>query len=405
MVKTFDFLQKLLESTIGIALTHVPYSKSALTEFLQSKTEHAIDPLLQQDSAYWQQLFRFPMRSDTIYEFHAPCGITFLIHADPQTSGTYIVGPALTQPFSQENALHTLEPYGLPPETISHIMIFCSKLPVISGHTLYRTGDLVFGYLTNSDKSMNIVQMNRIPSADAEWVSPAVSVGEDIAQMRQIETRYEYSMTLTDAVKQGNLSLALHIIGQYAQGAQNPARNENPLRNAQNYCIVLNTQLRYALEETGIHPYRVDKLSNEIGLEIEQLKKLSEIPTFFSGMIRRYCRLVQEHTYPNLKPLTHLAVIYIKEHLADNLTVKDTAKALTVNANYLSTRFHQEMGMTFIDFVNQERTNQAAALLRHTNLQIQQISSIVGYNNTSYFAKQFLRFQGMPPSRYRKGIL
>ena len=222
--------------------------------------------------------------------------------------------------------------------------------------------------------------------------------------MRQVETRYEHSAALTDAVRQGNLSLAMQLIGNYKPGEQTQVRNANPLRNAQNYCIVLNTQLRHALEESGIHPYRVDRLSSEIGMEIEQLKKLSQLPQFFEQVIRRYCHLVQEHTYPNLKPLINLAVTYIKEHLTENITVKDTARALTVNANYLSTLFHQEMGMTFIDFVNKERTNQAATLLKHTNLQIQQIASSVGYNNTSYFAKQFLRFQGKTPSDFRKGI-
>ena len=33
--------------------------------------------------------------------------------------------------------------------------------------------------------------------------------------------------------------------------------------------------------------------------------------------------------------------------------------------------------MTFINFVNKERAKQAAALLHHTNLQIQQIASTV----------------------------
>lgn len=166
----------------------------------------------------------------------------------------------------------------------------------------------------------------------------------------------------------------------------------------------MNTQLRHTLEKSGIHPYQVDKLSNEVGIEIEQLKSTNQLPEFFSRVIHRYCRLVQEHAYPNLKPLTNLAVTYIKEHLADNLTVKDTAKALTVNANYLSSLFHRDMGITFIDFVNKERTNQAAALLQHTNLQIQQIASAVGYNNTSYFAKQFVRFQGVSPSHYRREV-
>ncbi|MBQ7329586.1 MAG: helix-turn-helix transcriptional regulator [Oscillospiraceae bacterium] len=241
-------------------------------------------------------------------------------------------------------------------------------------------------------------------STDAHLIRHTPIAGEDISQMRQVEQRYEYSAALTNAVQQGNLSLAMHLIGQYDPAKNTSVRNTNPLRNAQNYCIVLNTQLRHALEETGIHPYQVDRLSNEIGLEIEQLKNISQLPDFFSGVIRRYCRLVQEHAYPNLKPLTNLAVTYIKEHLADNLTVKDTAKALTINANYLSSLFHKDMGMTFIDFVNKERTNQAAALLRHTNLQIQQIASTVGYNNTSYFAKQFVRFQGISPSHYRREI-
>ena len=72
-----------------------------------------------------------------------------------------------------------------------------------------------------------------------------------------------------------------------------------------------------------------------------------------------------------------------------------------VNANYLSDQFHKEMGMTFIDFVNRERTMQAASLLKHTNLQIQQIAAAVGYNNTSYFAKQFVRFCHMTPRSFR----
>ena len=233
------------------------------------------------------------------------------------------------------------------------------------------------------------------------FADQTASPEEKITHMRQVEMRYEFSAVLTDAVKQGNLSLAMHMISQYSPATQTTVRNTNPLRNAQNYCIVLNTQLRHALEESGVHPYRIDRLSNQIGMQIEQLKTLPEIHEFFGKIVRQYCRLVQEHTYPDLKSLANLAVTYIKEHLTDNLTVKDTAKALTVNADYLSALFHREVGISFIDFVNRERTKQAAGLLRHTNLQIQQIASIVGYNNTSYFAKQFLRFQGVPPSKYR----
>ena len=224
----------------------------------------------------------------------------------------------------------------------------------------------------------------------------------EVPRMRQIEARYEISGMLTEAIKQGNLSMALNLLRDFQPGQTGEIRNANPLRNFQNYCIVLNTQLRYALESTGIHPYRLDKLSSEIGIGIENIKTIESAKDFVFSTLQKYCRLVQENAYPHLKPLVHLAVTYIKEHLDEDLTAKETAHVLGVNANYLSTQFHENMGLTFIDFVHRERIRQAAALLTHTNLQIQQIASTVGYNNTSYFTKQFLRFQKMNPSRYRK---
>ena len=117
----------------------------------------------------------------------------------------------------------------------------------------------------------------------------------------------------------------------------------------------------------GIHPFHLDQLSHEIALHIEQMRSAVEAEKYPLEIIRRYCELARENAYPDLKPFTRLAVTYIKEHLSDNLTVKGTAQAL----------------------------------LKHTNLQIQQIAATVGYNNTSYFARQFVKFHRMTPRAYR----
>lgn len=401
-METIVFLQRLLKDTLGISLSRITLTKTALLAFLQNRTDHTIDKFLQASITHWYQLLKAPAQPSIIHECVTAGGITFLLYADVPTDSAWILGPVLTRPRTREDMLQELTSHHLSPQTENTVMHFFSSLPVVESHILYRAGVLVLGHLTGKHQPMKVARADVPPPAEDHLIHPTFSAGEDIVQMRQVELRYEYSAALTDAIQQGNLSLALHMVGNYNPNTQTSVRNTNPLRNAQNYCIVMNTQLRHALENSGIHPFQVDRLSNEIGLEIEQLKNMKQLPSFFQSVIRRYCRLVQEHAYPDLKPLTHLAVTYIKEHLADNLTVKDTAKALTVNANYLSTIFHKDMGMTFIDFVNKERTHQAAALLRHTNLQIQQIASAVGYNNTSYFAKQFLRFQGITPSHYRR---
>ena len=398
MEKTFIFVQELLQTATGLSAHKIPQNEGKLVTYLQKMTHNLFDSLIE------NSIPRFLMLSsdaDTIFEYILPGGITFLLYPHQESESVFCFGPALTQPFSRDEMTRSVKQFRFSSQVKSRYLQLGSSLPVITSHSVFRIAVLTVNQLTGNAPHQ-LEQINIVPTNEAYWTASSGIQGEDIVQMRQIEQRYEYSAALTDAVLQGNLSLALHIISRYSPGIQNPVRNTQPLRNAQNYCIVLNTQLRYALEKAGINPYRLDRLSHEIGLEIENIKNMEQLPYFFDQVIRRYCMMVQENDYPHLKPLMNLTVAYIKEHLADNLTVKDTAQALTVNANYLSTLFKQEMGMTFIDFVNRERTKQAAALLKYTNLQIQQIASTVGYNNTSYFAKQFLRFYGMSPSHYRR---
>ena len=398
MKNTILFLGQLLECTAGIPLSCVPYTAAAVADSLRGSTKHIFDRLGQKERG----IFYPCLEANAFCEHLILDAVTYLLYGNQEANVVYIWGPVLVKPFSRESMLSVLQKQDISGQKAESVLQYCAGLSVVSNSKLRQTGELIVRHLTEQVKSPEVTQERSVPAPEKLFLHQTIPAEENISLMRQVEMRYEHSAALTDAIKQGNLSLALHMIDRYSPNEQTPVRNANPMRNAQNYCIVLNTHLRHALEETGIHPYRIDKLSNEIGFEIEQLKSISQIPDFFNSVIRRYCRLVQEHSYPNLKPLVNLAVTYIKEHLADNLTVKDTAKALTVNANYLSTLFHSEMGMTFIDFVNMERTKQAAALLMHTNLQIQQIATTVGYNNTSYFAKQFLRFQGVSPSQYRR---
>lgn len=404
MEKDIEFLQKLLACLENVRLAAVQNDPQAIQNYVNESTDGAFHHLLQRDDSFWAKLFQFPARTDTVYECTALGGITYFVYKDTSADCFIFLGPMMTRPFSPADTKKTIERLRIPQNILPHLLDFCARLPLIPVHTVYRMSDLIVQFLTKKESAFKVVQIDTMAELNDYWNNSLQFPDEDIAQMRQTERRYEYSTSLTEAVKQGNLSLALYLMGSYTPAAANPARNPNPLRNAQNYCIVMNTQLRHALEGSGIHPTRIDALSNEIGMQIERLNSLSQIPEFTSRVIRQYCRLVQDHRYPGLRSVTHLAVSYIKDHLSENLTVKETAEALSINANYLSSLFHADMGMTFIDFVNRERANQAAALLKHTKLQIQQIAALVGYNNTSYFARQFKRTFGKTPHDYRHNI-
>lgn len=308
-------------------------------------------------------------------------------------------GPCLNEEFSESRFRAKLRPFRLSGSTAERIIHYCRWQPVLPPETLLRFGSLLGRHVVGLPEP---IPHRRI---DYRWYqfgqSPIPEPQSEEFSIHRIEQRYEASAALTEAVKQGNLSLAYSFIQGFQPGMSEIVRNPNPLRNAQNLCIILNTQLRHALEECRIHPYQLDKVSGGIAAHIETLKSPEAAGKFCVEIIRRYCELSLENRYHHLNRLSQQAVVYIKTHLSDNLTVKDTAAVLLVNANYLSGVFRRELGMTFIDFLNRQRSEQAAALLRHTNMQIQRIAAAVGYNNTSYFTRQFVRIFGCTPKEYR----
>ena len=386
-----NLIKQLLSNISGISFSVVNLSKEEIAEFLNSEINQIPIGLLFNDNRI---TIKPNMLTNCIYEVRCILDICYMTYYHKDNKKIYLMGPFLTQPTQRQTA--QFEPYSILDTALT-------KLPIISINKAYRIMSIIVENLAGagntSYKIMDLCERN-----EDKREKSAIENNEEVVQMKQIETRYEKSAALTEAVKGGNFSLAMKFLTELHSDKNITTRNANPLRNRQNYCIILNTQLRYALENCGIHPYRLDRFSENVAIKIERLKTLEEVDRFVFDTIRQYCELATEHIYPNLKPLVHLAVAYIKNYLTDNISVKTTAKELGVNANYLSTMFSSEMGITFIDFLNKERVKQAAALIANTDLQIQEIATSVGYNNGSYFAKQFKKYYNMSPAEYKKHI-
>ena len=339
------------------------------------------------------------MRHGCVYECKGLMDLWFILIRSGE--GYLVAGPCILERLPEQELRADLRSTGIPPGLVGELERLYDRQPAMSYDTFHQLGALLARHLLELPEPVPYQQV------DLQWRSGQsrdmilVDHYADLIHMRRIELRYEYSAAMTEAVKHGNLSLAYRFAQQMNADLEGLERSADPLRNAQNLCISLNTQLRYALESCGLHPYLLDRLSGDIAVRIEKLKTVEEGRVYVTQVIRQYCELVLENSFPAQSAFARLAVTYIKNHLSDTLTVKDTAHALLVSPNYLSAQFHRETGMTFIDFVNRERVRQAAALLKHTSLQIQQIAVSVGYNNTSYFARQFCRHYQMTPRDYR----
>jgi Response regulator containing CheY-like receiver domain and AraC-type DNA-binding domain len=91
-----------------------------------------------------------------------------------------------------------------------------------------------------------------------------------------------------------------------------------------------------------------------------------------------------------------------KGFLKNNLTLNDLARQLGTNNKYLSIYINKEKHMTFRDWINSLRIQEAKTLLlENTDLSIKDISFDVGFSSHAYFGKLFLENTGFTPQTWR----
>ncbi len=93
---------------------------------------------------------------------------------------------------------------------------------------------------------------------------------------------------------------------------------------------------------------------------------------------------------------------YLNQHYNEQIKLKDISQKYYINKNYASFLFKRNTGMSYSDYLNKLRMEQAKKLLVSTEYTIFEISEMVGYIDYSYFIKAFKKKYGVTPTQYRK---
>lgn len=93
-----------------------------------------------------------------------------------------------------------------------------------------------------------------------------------------------------------------------------------------------------------------------------------------------------------------------KLFLMSKLTIMDLATKIGTNKTYLSEYLNSNLNMSFHDFVNKYRVEEACriidALPQDSKQTIIDISNKSGFNSISSFYRQFAKFKGINPRKY-----
>lgn len=344
----------------------------------------------------------------TVYRVTDPSDLCYLYLLLPETEipTLLLVGPYLTAQPSRERLLELGELHGISPARQSRFEEYYRGIPVLA------EGDRIFLMLSTFCEriwrrpSFAIVDVSRKQQLPASPLSDPLSsdrVDDVLVNMKTMEKRYAYENELIRAVLLGQLHREEQLLSSFT-GQVFERRLEDSLRNAKNYGVIMNTLLRKAAENGGVHPVYLDRISSDFAARIEQMEDLSENLSLMREMFRSYCRLVRKHAINRFSIVVQQTILLIDSDLSADLSLKSLAESQNVSAGYLSAIFKKDTGKTVSEYIREKRVSHAKHLLATTQLQVQTVALHCGIVDVQYFSKTFKRLTGKTPREYRESL-
>jgi AraC-like DNA-binding protein len=95
-------------------------------------------------------------------------------------------------------------------------------------------------------------------------------------------------------------------------------------------------------------------------------------------------------------------VSYLDGHYTEDISLDRLSQMFFISKYYLSREFKKEYGMTVIQYILSKKITCAKELLRYSNSSIEEIATLSGIGDPSYFNKVFRKLEGCTASEYRK---
>lgn len=314
------------------------------------------------------------------------------------------IGPYLTAPLSSKDVLEIGERSGIALDAQKLLKEYYLSVPILAEN------DRIFAFVDTfcervwQTPSFAIVESNKnyhLPALTLDSSSHGESFDEIEASIKIMEARYSFENELIRAVSLGQ---------QHKENLLAAAFNEqvfekrvaDPIRNAKNYCIIMNTLLRKAAENGGVHPLYIDRISSKFASKIELISDMNALAPFMREMFSSYCRLVYKHSMKQYSPIVKKTILVIDADISAELSLNNLAEKQGISAGYLATIFKKETGKTVSEYIKDKRIEHAMYLLDTTHLQIQTIALHCGIMDVQYFSKVFKKKIGKTPKEYRE---
>ncbi|WP_167859396.1 helix-turn-helix domain-containing protein [Paenibacillus cymbidii] len=127
-----------------------------------------------------------------------------------------------------------------------------------------------------------------------------------------------------------------------------------------------------------------------------------ETIAWFGELIRKLSRYAEEALQAKSNAHVDEALRLIEQSSGQPISLASVADRLHLNPSYLSRIFKEKTGVNFLEYLTGYRIETSKRLLLETDMKLQDICDMLGYNKVNYFIRIFKETTGTTPGDYRK---
>lgn len=215
-------------------------------------------------------------------------------------------------------------------------------------------------------------------------------------------TPYSYEKKMLDAIRRGDMEQAKYWTNQVDSG-KSGTLSENPFRQTQILFTVYITMITRAALDSGVKEDLAYAMSDSYIQTAENCTSIVQLNRLRERALKDFVNAVKnQKESPPYSRAIRKAITYMRSHLQEKLTVEVLAQTAGLSQGRFSHLFMEEAGMSPMAYFRMEKLESAKGMLKDSEYKVYEISTILGFSNTSHFIRTFREYTGMSPGEYRR---
>jgi len=339
------------------------------------------------------------------YVFFCPMG--FVHWAAPITNndtliGALIGGPVLMVDPDEFMLRDIIKENGLSDDQVAELNEHINKVPIIEPERVDKLSELLAIVADNISEHNGLKREQKNESDEIQS-----NISQWIHYMKSIEKKnddystypYEKEKALLSKIAMGDKHESQKILNEILGYVFFSSGNDFEVIRARSLELIV--LLSRAAVEGGANVEEIFGLNFKHLSEIYQYKTVEDLTFWLSKIMARFTDCVFNLADIRHKDTIYKAVDYIKRNYIEQITLEEVANHVYLNPSYFSKIFKSEMNCTFVAYVNKVRINASKSLLLNNTIPLSDISTLVGFDDQSYFTKVFKKEVGITPGKYR----